>query len=149
MDKIKGVPSPIKDTEKPIRMYDVKVGDRFYYVDCHSRWIDVAEVRKIDIFNGCQRIFVRTFMTSRRTGKVIGKHTPQNPYHLWPEDKNIGVRGWLFRTPEEAYQYLVDYVKKDVEMKVEDLKNQARAYHIPLIPGSPIPQIQAPNEHQD
>lgn len=35
-----------------ITIYDVKVGDRLYYVDVHNRWIDIAEFRKIDIFNG-------------------------------------------------------------------------------------------------
>lgn len=149
MDKIEGTPAPIEDTENTIRMYDVKVGDKFYYVDVHGRWIDVAEVRKIDIFNGHQRIFVRLFVTNR-AGKVINKHTPQNPYDLWPEDKGKGLYGsFLFRTREEAYQYLIDYVKKDMEMKIEDLRNQAKRHNIQLIPGTSFPQIQASNEHQD
>lgn len=149
MDKIEGTPAPIEDTENTIRMYDVKVGDKFYYVDVHGRWIDVAEVRKIDIFNGHQRIFVRLFVTNR-VGKVIDKHTPQNPYNLWPEDKGKGLYGsFLFRTREEAYQYLIDYVKKDMEMKIEDLRNQAKRHNIQLTPGTQFPQIQASNEHQD
>jgi hypothetical protein len=146
MDKIEGVPSPIEDTENTIKLYDVKVGDKFYYVDRHGRWIDVAEVRKIDIFNGHQRIFVRTFITNR-AGQVINKHTPQNPYHIWPEE-GCCIQ-YLFRTREEAYQYLLDYVKEDMMRDIEDLKKQAKRHNIQLTPGTQFPQIQASNEHQD
>ena len=140
MNEIKGIPTPIEDTEKTIKIYDVKVGDKFYYVDLYGRWIDVAEVRKIDIFNGHQRIFVRTFITNR-TGQVVGKHTPQNPYYLWPEEKSCV--SYLFRTREEAYQYLIDYVKKDMEMRIDDLKKQAKRHNIQLNPGSTFPQIES------
>lgn len=146
MDKIEGVPSPIEDTKNTIKLYDVKVGDKFYYVDRHGRWIDVAEVRKIDIINGHQRIFVRTFITNR-AGQVINKHTPQNPYYMWPEEK--GCVQYLFRTREEAYQYLLDYVKEDMMRDIEDLKKQAKRHNIQLTPGTQFPQIQASNEHQD
>ena len=131
------------EPEKTIPIYNVKVGDKFYYVDAHDRWIDIAEVRKIDMFNGHQRIFVRTFITNR-AGQVIHKHTPQNAYHLWPEE-NECVQ-YLFRTREEAYQYLIDYVKRDMEMRIDDLKKQAKRHNIQLNPGSVFPQIQASNE---
>lgn len=134
------------EQEKTIPIYDVKVGDRFYYVDCHNRWIDVAEVRKIDIFNGHQRIFVRTFITNR-AGQVINKHTPQNPYHLWPDEK--ACIQYLFRTREEAYQYLINYVKEDMTRVIDDLKKQAKRHNIQLTPGTSFPQIQAHNEQQD
>lgn len=139
MNEIKGIPTPIKDTETPIKIYDVKVGDKFYYVDLHDRWIDVAEVRKIDIFNGHQRIFVRTFITNQ-TGQVIHKNTPLNPYHLWPEDKAYLQ---LFRTREEAYQYLIDYIREDMERTIDDLKKQAKRHNIQLNPGSTFPQIES------
>lgn len=145
MVEITGIPTPIEDAENPIRIYNVKVGDKFYYVDVHGRWIDVAEVRKIDIFNGHQRIFVRTFITNR-SGQVLCKHIPQNPYNLWPEDKGRGSGDWLFRTQEEAYQYLIDYVKKDMKMRIDDLKKQADRHNIQLIPGSAFPQIES---HKD
>ncbi len=133
------------EPEKTIPIYNVKVGDRFYYVDCHSKWIDIAEVRKIDIFNGRQRIFVRTFITNR-AGQVVGKHTPQNPYYLWPDK---GCIQYLFRTREEAYQYLIDYVKEDMTRVIDDLKKQAKRHNIQLNPGTSFPQIQAHNEQQD
>lgn len=149
MDEIKGIPTPIEDTENPIKIYNVKVGDKFYYIDVHSRWIDIAEVRKIDIFNRHQRIFVRLFMTNR-AGKVINKRTPQNPYYLWPEDKSRGLYGsFLFHTKEEAYQYLINCVKKDMEMRIDDLKKQAKRHNIQLNPCSTFPQIQASNEQQN
>ena len=140
MNEIKGIPTPIEDTENPIKIYNVKVGDKFYYVDVHGRWIDVAEVRKIDIFNGRQRIFVRTFITNR-AGQVVSKHTPQNPYHIWPEEGCCV--NYLFRTREEAYQYLIDYVKKDMEMRIDDLKKQAKRHNIQLNPSSVFPQIES------
>ena len=146
MNEIKGIPTPIEDTENTIRMHNVKVGDKFYYADVHGRWIDVAEVRKVDIFNGHQRIFVRTFITNHQTGRILFKHTPQNPYHLWPEDKGRGWGGWLFRTQEEAYQYLIDYVKEDIEIRIADLKKQAKIHNIQLNPCSTFPQIES---HKD
>ena len=146
-DIIKGTPQELETPENAIKLYDVKVGDKFYYVDCHSKWIDIAEVRKIDIFNGHQRIFVRTFITNR-AGQVVCKHTPQNAYHLWPEDKTGIYGGFLFRTQEEAYQYLIDYVKKDMERVIDDLKTQAKRHNIQLTPGTSFPQIQASNEQQ-
>lgn len=133
------------EPEKTIPIYNVKVGDKFYYVDAHDRWIDIAEVRKIDMFNGHQRIFVRTFITNR-AGQVIHKHTPQNPYHLWPDK---GCIQYLFRTREEAYQYLIDYVKEDMTRVIDDLKKQAKRHNIQLTPGISFPQIQAHNEQQD
>lgn len=145
MNEIKGIPTPIEDAENPIKIYNVKVGDKFYYVDVHSRWIDVAEVRKIDIFNGYQRIFVRSFITNS-AGKVINKHTPQTPYHIWPDDKDRSCGGWLFRTREEAYQYLINYVKEDMEMKIDDLKKLAKRHNIQLNPCSTFPQIES---HKD
>lgn len=138
---LNSIPKENLETKDAITIYNVKVGDKFYYVDCHSRWIDIAEVRKIDIFNGRQRIFVRTFITSWKTGEIIDKRTPQNPYHLWPEDKGLG--GYLFRTREEAYQYLIDYVKSDMEMRIDDLKKQAKRHNIQLNPGSSFPQIES------
>lgn len=143
MDEIKGIPTPIEDTENPIKIYNVKVGDKFYYVDVHGKWIDVAEIRKIDVFNRHQRIFVRTFITNR-SGQVLDKRTPQNSYYLWPEDKDKGMYGrFLFRTQEEAYQFLIDYVKADMERVIEDLKNQAKRHNIPLNPCSAFPQIES------
>jgi hypothetical protein len=146
MNEITKIVNKNLEPEKTIPIYDVKVGDKFYYVDRHSRWIDVAEVRKIDIFNGHQRIFVRTFITNR-VGQVIDKHTPQNPYHLWPEER--GCVQYLFRTREEAYQYLLDYVKEDMMRDIDDLKKQAKRHNIQLTPGTSFPQIQASNEQQN
>ena len=139
-----GIPKENLEAPKDaIPIYDVKVGDRFYYVDVHSKWIDVAEIRKIDIFNGHQRIFVRIFITNR-SGQILDKRTPQNTYYLWPEDKDKGMYGsFLFRTREEAYQYLIDYVKKDMEMTIDDLKKQAKRHNIQLNPGSTFPQIES------
>ena len=146
MDEIKGIPTPIEDAENSIKVYNVKVGDKFYYVDVHGKWIDVAEIRKIDIFNKHQRIFVRTFITNR-SGQILNKRTPQNPYYLWPEDKDKGMYGgFLFRTQEEAYQFLIDFVKKDMERDIEDLKNQAKRHNIQLNPCSGFPQIES---HKD
>lgn len=145
MNEVTQIVNKNLEPEKTIPIYDVKVGDRFYYVDCHSRWIDVAEIRKIDIFNSHQRIFVRTFITNRN-GEIIGKHTPQNPYHLWPEDKGKTFGGFLFRTREEAYQYLLDYIKKNMMQDIDDLKKQAKRHNIQLTPGTSFPQIQASNE---
>lgn len=143
MNEINQIVDKNLESEETIPIYNVKVGDRFYYVDCHSKWIDIAEVRKIDMFNGHQRIFVRTFITNR-AGQVIHKHTPQNPYHIWPEDEAYGLN--LFRTLEEAYQYLIDYVKKDMTRTIDDLKKQAKRHNIQLTPGTTFPQIQAHNE---
>lgn len=139
--ELNGIPKENLEAPKDaIPIYDVKVGDKFYYVDCHGKWIDVAEIRKIDVFNGRQRFYVRTFITNRK-GEIIGKHTPQNPYHLWPEEK--GCIQYLFRTREEAYQYLIDYVKRDMEMTIDDLKKQAKRHNIQLNPGSVFPQIES------
>lgn len=141
--EINGTPQELETPKDAIQIFDVKVGDRFYYVDCHGKWIDVAEVRKIDIFNGRQHIFVRTFITNR-AGQVVGKHTPQNAYHLWPEEKGRSAYGnFLFRTQEEAYQYLIDYVKEDMTRVIDDLKKQAKRHNIQLNPGSAFPQIES------
>lgn len=139
-----GIPKENLEAPKDaIPIYDVKVGDRFYYVDVHSKWIDVAEIRKIDIFNKHQRIFARIFITNR-SGQILDKRTPQNSYYLWPEDKDKGMYGsFLFRTREEAYQYLIDYVKEDMTRVIDDLKKQAKRHNIQLNPGSAFPQIES------
>ena len=139
-----GIPKENLEAPKDaIPIYDVKVGDRFYYVDVHSKWIDVAEIRKIDIFNKHQRIFARIFITNR-SGQILDKRTPQNSYYLWPEDKDKGMYGsFLFRTREEAYQYLIDYVKEDMTRVIDDIKKQAKRHNIQLNPGSAFPQIES------
>ena len=142
--EINGTPQELETPKDAIQLFDVKVGDRFFYADPHSHWVDICEIRKIEISNGRQKFYVRTFITNKQ-GKVICKHTPVNPWYLYPEQSTTGYGKLLFRTAEEAYNYNVKLYKTSIEHDLETFRTMAKRHNIQLPEGSYLKQLEAPN----
>jgi hypothetical protein len=143
MNEVDKITDKNLEPEKTIPIYDVKVGDRFYYADPHDHWVDICEIRKIEIRNGRQNFYVRTFITNKQ-GKVICKRTPTNPWYLYPEQSTTGYGKLLFRTAEEAYNYNVEIYKNSIKNDLDTFRTMAKRYNIQLPEGSYLKQLEAP-----